>query len=826
MNTVMENKNDGVDTAGTEVTVDADVIEVLRRFHYGEPAASASTTKPARAVLPALLNPYRDASAIRYQYPLYLIPRDGTTESALAKPVNEYFSESLEALAPGAEDARILKDNLPWLERFIRQTLAGPDPVDAPGLFAKAAAALQEQLDLDQSSRERLDADLERLKGTIAADGQFLGYGPRVSLHLMVHAIRHRRDNRREQFRQQVNKHIQGLQLLLEVEKSKSADANDPGSVETSVGAGSRLLDTSALSGMLERRAHGSVEMPAERRVRIESALRDLQAWQDDAVLVRFVGQLDDPWFSKQSTLELVDSDDPCETASEVFERHAGGFARLFAASRIAALEIDGTYNSAVHDSWFANFDWQAFSNDEMQLVTPVVALVSADYLAGDGLPSFSRLLGSRLPVHVLSWVRAYDNPGAKPGEDPFDSYRFELAYFGVGHRQVVVAQTSAARHEDLLSGFLCALDSNRASLHLINRGTQTKTKKPLLDAWFVASAALESRAHPFILVNPEAGDHAAERVSFGGNPQAENDWPVEKLEYRSADDEVTEMDLAFTFADYALLMPALHEHFRMVPAGYESAELVPVDQYLGLEDEHLDHSVPYIWGIDDQDVLVRLVVSRALVFACRDRLNYWRTLQELAGIHNFYVEEAIDRVCREQQAVVETEREQLLQAHEEQLESARTEAAGEVMGQLVDVLMGADLSSVVGGVGQLASMPAKTTGASSVEAPAEPSAEAEPAAEAEAEVEEDAEEELSFDEPWLDTDMCTTCDDCMDINKMMFVYNDNKQAIITDPKAGTFADLVAAAEICPAKCIHPGKPLDPNEPGLAELIVRAEPFN
>jgi hypothetical protein len=65
-----------------------------------------------------------------------------------------------------------------------------------------------------------------------------------------------------------------------------------------------------------------------------------------------------------------------------------------------------------------------------------------------------------------------------------------------------------------------------------------------------------------------------------------------------------------------------------------------------------------------------------------------------------------------------------------------------------------------------------------------------------------------------------------MGINKMMFVYNDDKQAIIKDPQAGTFADLVAAAEICPAKCIHPGKPLDPNEAGLAELIVRAEPFN
>jgi ferredoxin len=369
------------------------------------------------------------------------------------------------------------------------------------------------------------------------------------------------------------------------------------------------------------------------------------------------------------------------------------------------------------------------------------------------------------------------------------------------------------------LSGFICALDSNRTSLHLINRGTQTKTKKPLLDAWFVASAALESRAHPFILVDPDCGDHAAERISFGGNPQAENDWPVEKLEYRDADGEVIEMDLAFTFADYALLMPALHEHYRMVPAGFESADLVSIDQYLASEAELVEHAVPFVWAIDDQDVLVRLVVSRALVFACRDRLNYWHALQELAGIRNIYVEEAIDRIAEEQRATIDAEREQIKKEHEEQLESIRGEAAGDAIGQLVDVLMGADLSGMVDDGGQPAAMPAV--------APAQTEAATEKAvAEAEPEVEKETEEEPSFDKPWLDTEMCTTCDDCMGINKMMFVYNDDKQAIIKDVNAGPFADLVAAAEICPAKCIHPGNPLNPNEPGLDDLIARAAPFN
>jgi ferredoxin len=680
---------------------------------------------------------------------------------------------------------------------------------------------MQEQLDLGAGNREKLDADLERLGAAIAPGGQFLGYGPGVSLHLLLHAVRHRDSDKREQLRNSIDRHIHGLEALLDVEKAKSADANEPGNVKTSVGLGSRHFDSGALSGMLGHRVAGSVEMPAARRTRIEAALETLQSWQNHSVLVQFVGQLDDPAFAATPGLKYINSDEPCTAAAGVYAQEAAGFAELFAALRIAELELDGSYDPDVHDSWFANFDWQAFSDDEMQLVTRVVALVSADYLAGDGLASFSRLLGSRLPVHVLTWVRAYDNPGAAPGEGPFDAYRFELGYFGVGHRQVVVAQASAARHEDLLSGFLCALDSNRASLHLVNRGTQSQVKQPLLDAWFVASAALESRAHPFVLVNPDAGDHAAQRVSFDGNPQSENDWPVEKLEYRNADGDTTEMDLAFTFADYALLMPALHDHFRVVPAGFESEDLLPVDQYLDAGDDVTDRAVPFVWAIDDEGVLMRLAVSRALVFACRDRLNYWHTLQELAGVQNFYVEEAIDRIIEEQRIAVEAEREQLQQTHEEEIESVRTEAAGEAMGQLVDFLMGADLSGMVAGGSQLATMPAPAEAEDQAVAE-EPPQEAAPAPEAA----EEPEEELSFDEPWLDTAACTTCDDCMSINKMMFAYNEDKQAYIRDAKAGTYADLVAAAEICPAKCIHPGKPLDPNEPGLDELMARAEPFN
>ena len=49
---------------------------------------------------------------------------------------------------------------------------------------------------------------------------------------------------------------------------------------------------------------------------------------------------------------------------------------------------------------------------------------------------------------------------------------------------------------------------------------------------------------------------------------------------------------------------------------------------------------------------------------------------------------------------------------------------------------------------------------------------------------------------------------------------------VIADLEAGTYRDLVEAAESCQVCIVHPGVPGNPQEPGLPELIERAEPFS
>ncbi len=82
------------------------------------------------------------------------------------------------------------------------------------------------------------------------------------------------------------------------------------------------------------------------------------------------------------------------------------------------------------------------------------------------------------------------------------------------------------------------------------------------------------------------------------------------------------------------------------------------------------------------------------------------------------------------------------------------------------------------------------------------------------------------YEEATIETARCTTCDECIKRNKRMFAYNDADKAFIADLQAGTYRQLVESAEMCKVAIIHTGKPWNPDEPGLDELVERAAPFN
>ena len=192
---------------------------------------------------------------------------------------------------------------------------------------------------------------------------------------------------------------------------------------------------------------------------------------------------------------------------------------------------------------------------------------------------------------------------------------------------------------------------------------------------------------------------------------------------------------------------------------------MLPVGEYLELADADTFEKVPYVTAVDGDNVLRRFVVDDSLiriVKRCRER---WHALQEMGGVNNSYASAALANVQTAPAPVPEVE---------------AAPIAKEVLSESLEV--------------------------------AEEIVDEEQAA-------------IDSDDPYIDTPRCTTCDECTDRNDRMFAYDENKQAYIKDPDAGTYRQMVEAAEECQVAIIHPGKPRNPDEPGLKELVERAAPF-
>jgi hypothetical protein len=289
------------------------------------------------------------------------------------------------------------------------------------------------------------------------------------------------------------------------------------------------------------------------------------------------------------------------------------------------------------------------------------------------------------------------------------------------------------------------------------------------LPPYLVAASAMQSRAFPAFSYDPSAGGDMAERYSLENNPQPEADWAVQPLTYADPDLQRVRQDYAFTFADFLVCDEAHQHHLQVLPSDFPVERLVLVAEWLACAQSDASPAVPYVLLSDENDGLARAVIDERAIAATRRCLDRWHRLQETCGINNSFAA----RLLKQERSRWE--------------EQHRQEA---------------------------------------VAAPAlQPAVTEAPATQASATAAETAAPEHSPDEAYIETERCSTCNECTQLNDRMFKYNANKQAYIADIKAGTYAQLVEAAESCQLGIIHPGKPTNPNEPGLDELLKRAEPF-
>lgn len=644
-------------------------VNELRRFHHGLPTADAPELPDG--LLPVLLHPYRgsagggeDARLVRGDYPVFLPPEDG---EALPLPVGELLERAL----PAGGGEKLLADNRARFERGVRRETADTaSPADAREVLAAAGEAVRRELELPDEDDRRLAAALEAVTAAVPA-GRLLPWSAAVPLHLLVHAARNRLRPAREAFLGEARQLVEGLTAVLD------GGEGDVGAV------GSRFIDPSRLAGLTAAN-RGRTGLSDERRARLAAARKILDRFIDagETPELTLVGAPEAP-----AGCTAVDSDAPLADAADRFDAAAEELADVLRALRTARLELAGDYEPERHGPVLERLDWRGFSRREAALLPPVVALTDADHAAGPGLAALSRLLLSGRPVQVVLRVSPAADPG---GADRLAGYRFEPASLGVGHREAFVAQSSRSRPVHLAAAFVRGLESGRPALHVVDEVPAADGAAATLDPWLRAGAALEARAHPLFVYDPEAGEGWARRLDFSRNPEPKRDWPMGDVEVAG-----TSLVVPFTFADFALLDPALAEHFRPIGLELEDDDLVPLVDWLDADRDTAAHQLPWIFAAAADGKLHRLVIDRPLARACRDRLTTWHTLQEMAGVRSEYAVRAAEEARAVAADAHGEELERLGREHAEELERVRRRAAEEVADRLTAALLEVDVSGL-----------------------------------------------------------------------------------------------------------------------------------
>lgn len=452
---------------------------------------------------------------------------------------------------------------------------------------------------------------------------------------------------------------------------------------------------------------------------------------------------------------------DSTQAALAAFRERLAELARLLKAFQIAELEVEGSYREELHDALFDAFDEHAVSPQDLQLFPDYLVCLGAGDAGAQ--PGLAEALSSGIPLKVLVPVtELLEEAAPGQGRFAFGLRGAQIASAALGLHDVFVLQSAASN--------LLALRSRiERGLHYPGPALFSVYVPPdggAVPGYLQAAAAMQSRAFPAFSYDPGAGADLATCFSLENNPQPERDWALERLSYADQDLQSVTEEVAFTFADFALCDQRYAQHFDLVPRAAWGEGLVTVPSWLERPPQAAATGVPYVLAVDDADLLCRVIADERLMRATLRCREGWHRLQELGGIHDSRAERLLAR-----------EREAWEESH-------RREAAA--------------------------------TAPTPVAAAAAAVAEAAPAA---------PEAERNPDEPYIETIRCSSCNECTQVNPRMFAYDGNKQAYIADVKAGTYRQLVEAAESCQLSIIHPGKPWNPAEPGLGDLMERAKPF-
>ncbi len=720
----------------------------------------------------ALLAPYRRLARLRHDFPLVLVTQ-GSPEPLIS--LSDVIDAVLQEIAPPGISGKRYREHILRLETTIREQVADGAEGSLSKLWAQAEKAL---LSGDgNGGRELLRDSLQAARARLDIDGPVVGCDEQLPARLFEHLWAMAESSRTRAALERIDLLTHKLGEILKVDDLKAAGARTPQNLKNSLGERYQDAFDFELMSRLLNQATPQRMLPAGRRRRIQSALSVLETQKFFAARSTGAKRL-----RNKTQFRFVFSS--VANALKAYRERLEDMAELVKAMMIAELEIDNRYVESAHDPFFQRFDAGMLGTKDLSLFPAYLICLHEQDCAGRAQADLMEILSSDLPMNIV--IQVGDTLGeAAPFERnvPNGLRGHQLAGIVTGLGSAYVLQSVSAGLYQLRAEIAAGLTYTGPSLFSIFSGSPEMT--PGLPPYLVAASAMESRAFPAFSFDPSAGQDLAMRFHVQHNPQIEQAWSHHELAYEDHELQRNIVDIAMTPADFAVTDLRYAEHFADVAPDSWNDDMVPVSDYLELDEHAAADKVPYVLVVDGDDILHRLVVDDTLIRVARRCGEQWRTLQEQGGINNSHAAALLAR----ERASWEQEKAQELQQLSIDLEqtgvAAGPEPEQEPAGQA--------------GVAQTAG-----TEEAEEQSPAGPSP----------------------DEAYIETPRCTTCDECTDRNNRMFAYDENKQAYIADLSAGTFRELVEAAESCQVCIIHPGKPLNPDEPGLDELVKRAELFH
>ncbi len=754
---------------------------------------------------PALSAPFTNFEYIRHDFPLLI----KTSSDNCIEPLKDYLDNLVEQSGLNTDEQRNLKLLLLKLELILKKESANHSALVFKQAWDLAVKNFWQSSNSHKQKTDSLKTLISGFSDQINDHSELISYSKGAELTLFKAARLKQWQKKMAPFFGELEDLVEHLKNILKVSKKTSGESYTPDALQNTMGQpGSDELDFNSFSEIVTQ-SFAKESLPANRIERIKSVITILNRW------FKIISSME----QSEKFLDRLVADSTTK-ALKIYKSQKEDLIEFFKAIRIAKLEIEHRYEEEKHDPFFEDFSSLYLSEEDWSHFPPIILYFKAREIKSADKADLIDVLASKMPIKVLVTVDDLYNASTFFDESFYSpGWSAVLGKMALSINTTFVLQFPLSHMINVLSEIEQGLQSDRAALFCVFDGFDQEQE---MVAPFVRSAAAsESRAFPLFYYNPNQGNSWAAHFSIAKSSQHKSDWPQGEIEILEGDSVKTEK-LDFSLGDFLTGLERYKEHFLPIERSEWHGDLIPLTEYIHSDFENINKSIPYILMANDEGAMQKVIVTKTMCRLCVDAQIRWNRIQELSGINNSHV---IEQVEKEREKMTKEMQEKLVQAeakHKAEMEQSVEGLTNEIISNIAAGLLSDEMISIGSGTGISAPQATIPKAAPKQEAIQDEVKEKPEALEAATEEEED----LSFNDPYIDTPLCTSCNDCCNLNDQMFAYDENKQAYIKDAKAGTFKDLVTAAEKCPVKIIHPGKPLNPDEPGLDELIKEAEKYN